>query len=104
MTRTAHQPPNSSELENDWRRLDQEEQRQADDARREELRELISKKHIHEMIKSELIGLYDEMDKLVHMLPMEPITSLQLKTLKASLGKPKVCSRVIPSSMRLKYS
>lgn len=40
---------------------------------------MVSWKLNHEMIKSELIGLYDEVDKLVRILPKEPITPLQLK-------------------------
>jgi len=86
---TAQETPNPSEWESEWRRLDQEERRQADDARREELREWISLKQTHEMIKSELMELYDEVDKLVKTLPMEPITSLQLKTVNSFLGKAK---------------
>lgn len=65
--RSRKLPTQSSE----WRRFDQEEQPPADDARREELREWISWKHTHEMIKSELIGLYDEGDKVVKTLPMD---------------------------------
>ena len=86
---TAHETPNPSEWESGWRRLDQEERRQADDTRREELREWISWKRAHEMIKSGLIGLYDEVDKLVKTSPKEPITSLQLKRVNGFLGKDK---------------
>lgn len=41
------------------------------------------------MIKSELLGLYDEVDKLVETAPKEPITSLQLKIVNSFLGKAK---------------
>ena len=68
---------------------EQQQQRAEEDARYEELRQWISSKLAHEMIKSELIGLYDEMDKLVRILPKEPITPLQLKVTNDLLRKAK---------------
>ena len=69
--------------------LEEQQQRGEEDARCEELREWISSKLAHEMIKSELIGFYDEMDKLVRILPREPITPLQLKITDDLLRKAK---------------
>lgn len=86
---TAEETASPRERESERRRLEQEQQQQADDARREELREWISWKRAHEMIKSELLGLYDEVDKLVKTAPKEPITSLQLKIVNSFLGKAK---------------
>lgn len=68
---------------------EQQQQRAEEDARCEELRQWISWKLAHEMIKSELIGLYDEVDKLVRILPKEPITPLQLKITNDFLRKAK---------------
>jgi hypothetical protein len=68
---------------------EQQQQRAEEDARCEELRQWISSKLAHEMIKSELIGLYDEVDKLVRILPKEPITPLQLKITNDLLRKAK---------------
>ena len=68
---------------------EQQQQRAEENARYEELRQWISSKLAHEMIKSELIGLYDEMDKLVRILPKEPITPLQLKVTNDLLRKAK---------------
>jgi hypothetical protein len=62
---TAEETPDPRERKSDQWRLEEEQQQEADDARREELREWISWKRAHEMIKSELLGLYDEMDKLI---------------------------------------
>jgi hypothetical protein len=69
--------------------LEEQQQRGEEDARYEELRQWISSKLAHEMIKSELIGFYDEMDKLVRILPREPITPLQLKITDDLLRKAK---------------
>jgi len=68
---------------------EQQQQRAEEDARCEELRQWIPSKLAHEMIKSELIGLYDEVDKLVRILPKEPITPLQLKITNDLLRKAK---------------
>src|ERR1051325_6427729 len=68
---------------------EQQQQRAEEDARYEELRQWISSKLAHEMIKSELSGFYDEMDKLVRILPREPITPLQLKITDDLLRKAK---------------
>ncbi len=71
------------------RLLEEQQQRAEEDARREELSKWISWKFAHEMIKSDLIGLYEEVDKLVKTLPKEPITPLQLKIANDLLGKAK---------------
>lgn len=68
---------------------EEQQQRAEEDARCEELRQWISRKLDHEIIKSELIGLYDEVDKLVRILPKEPITPLQLRITNDLLRKAK---------------
>ena len=68
---------------------EQLQQRVEEDARCEELRQWVSSKLAYELIKSELIGLYDEVDKLVRILPKEPITPLQLKITNDLLRKAK---------------
>ena len=69
-----------------WEQL---QQRAEEDARCEELRQWMSSKLAYEIIKSELLGLYDEVDKLVRILPKEPITPLQLKITNDLLRKAK---------------
>jgi len=69
---------------------EQQQQREEEDARCEELRKWMSLKIAHKMIKSELTGLYDEVDKLVKILPKEPITPLQQKITDDLLGKAKI--------------
>ena len=77
---TAEDTPNRSGWESEQQRLDEQRQQRAEeDARCEELRKWISWRLAHELIKSDLIGLYEEVDKLVKTLPKEPITPLQLK-------------------------
>ena len=68
---------------------EQQQQRAEEDARCEELRQWMSSKLSYEMIKSELTGLYDEVDKLVRILPKEPITPLQLKIINDLIRKAK---------------
>lgn len=89
---TAEGAPDSRKWESKRHELDEEQQQQRDeeDARCEELRKWMSWKLAHEMIKSELMGLYDEVDKLVRILPKESITPLQLKITNDLLGKAKV--------------
>jgi hypothetical protein len=87
---TAKATPDPKGWRSEQQRLDEEQQQRAEeDARCEELRKWISWKLAHEMIKSDLIGLYEEMDKLVKALPKEPITPLQLKITNDVLGKAK---------------
>ena len=69
-----------------WEQL---QQRAEEDARCEELRQWMSSKLAYELIKSELLGLYDEVNKLVRILPKEPITPLQLKITNDLLRKAK---------------
>ena len=87
---TAEETPDPRGWRSEQQRLDEEQQQRAEeDARCEELRKWISWKLTHEMIKSDLIGLYEEVDKLVKTLPKEPITPLQLKITNDFLGKAK---------------
>ncbi len=70
---TAEETPDPRGWRSEQQRLDEEQQQRAEeDARCEELRKWISWKLAHEMIKSDLIGLYEEVDKLVKTLPKEP--------------------------------
>lgn len=89
---TVEGAPDSRKWESKRHELDEEQQQERDeeDARCEELRKWMSWKLAYEMIKSELIGLYDEVDKLVELLPKEPITPLQLKITNDLLGKAKI--------------
>lgn len=89
---TAQSAPNSWKWDSQRRELDEEQQQQRaeEDATCEELRKWMSWKLAHEMIESELTGLYDEMDKLVKILPKEPITPLQLKITNDLLEKAKI--------------
>jgi hypothetical protein len=71
-------------------KLDGEDQRRAEeDARREELRTWMLRKLTHEMIKSELTGFYEEVNKLVRILPKEAVTPLQLKIADDLVGRAK---------------
>jgi len=86
---TAKGAPDSPNWESQRCELERQQLRDEEDARYEELRNWMSSKLAYEMIKSELTGLYDEMDKLVQILPQEPITPLQLKITNDLLAKAK---------------
>jgi hypothetical protein len=88
---TVHWPLYSRRWASERNELDEEQQQQLaeENARCEELRKWRSWKLTHEMIKSELKGLYDEVDKLVKIMPKEPITPLQLKLTNYLVGEAK---------------
>lgn len=66
------------------------DQQEADEAaRRAELLEWISWRESHKMLNSELTGLYDEVDKLVRVLPKESITPLQLRIVNSFVRRAK---------------
>jgi hypothetical protein len=59
------------------------------DRRHKELQEYQSEKAAYGVLRSEIEGLYDEMDKLAKKAPNEPLTSLQMKIVNSFIRKSK---------------
>lgn len=68
----------------------QELQMIEDEKRKKELREGMQEKEAYYLLQSEIVGLYDEMDKFAKKAPNEPVTNLQLKIINSFINKAKL--------------
>lgn len=75
----------AEEREREEERLREEEW----DQRHKELQEYQSEKAAYGVLRSEIEGLYDEMDKLAKKAPNEPLTHLQTKIINSFIRKSK---------------
>jgi poly-D-alanine transfer protein DltD len=76
--------------EAEQQRIEEEQRELAEEQERiEELRNGVRIREAHNMLQSEVTGLYDEMDKLAKKAPNEPMTTLQLRITNSFIRKAK---------------